>query len=119
MSLKYEPASEPLPSSLGSGGWWGRPQGRRKRGGLESKAHKLVYHSTLGLRAIKKKKKKKEAVVGGGDQKEEERDDEFGPLFLHGPVQEIVDRWIHPSRPLQPQTILVNCRRPLQTRPNG
>jgi len=29
------------------------------RGGLVFKAHRLVYHSTLGLRVIKKKKKKK------------------------------------------------------------
>jgi len=27
------------------------------RGGLVFKAHRLVYHSTLGLRVIKKKKK--------------------------------------------------------------
>ena len=27
------------------------------RGGLVCKAHRLLYHSTLGLRAIKKKKK--------------------------------------------------------------
>ena len=30
---------------------------QRFRGGLVVKAHRLVYHSTLGLRAIKKKKK--------------------------------------------------------------
>ena len=29
------------------------------RDGLVFKAHRLVYHSTLGLRVIKKKKKKK------------------------------------------------------------
>ena len=29
----------------------------RCRGGLVFKAHRLVYHSTLGLRVIKKKKK--------------------------------------------------------------
>ena len=29
----------------------------RFRGGLVSKAHRLLYHSTLGLRVIKKKKK--------------------------------------------------------------
>ena len=28
------------------------------RGGLVFKAHRLLYHSTLGLRVIKKKKKK-------------------------------------------------------------
>jgi len=32
---------------------------QRFRGGLVFKAHRLVYHSTLGLRVIKKKKKKK------------------------------------------------------------
>ena len=32
---------------------------QRFRGGLVCKAHGLVYHSTLGLRVIKKKKKKK------------------------------------------------------------
>ena len=32
---------------------------KRFRGGLVFKAHRLVYHSTLGLRAIKKKRKKK------------------------------------------------------------
>ena len=31
------------------------------RGGLVSKAHRFVYHSTLGSRSIKKKKKKKES----------------------------------------------------------
>jgi len=30
----------------------------RFRGGLALKAHRLLYHSTLGLRVIKKKKKK-------------------------------------------------------------
>jgi len=33
--------------------------GKRFRGGLVVKAHRLVYHSNLGLRVIKKKKKKK------------------------------------------------------------
>ena len=32
-------------------------KGSRFRGGLVFKAHKLVYHSTLGSRVIKKKKK--------------------------------------------------------------
>ena len=32
---------------------------KRFRGGLVFKAHRLVYHSTLGLRVITKKKKKK------------------------------------------------------------
>jgi len=33
---------------------------QRFRGGLVCKAHRLLYHSTLGLRVIKKKKKKVE-----------------------------------------------------------
>ena len=32
---------------------------KRFRGALVSKAHELLYHSTLGSRVIKKKKKKK------------------------------------------------------------
>jgi len=32
---------------------------KRFRGGLVFKAHRLVYHSTLGWRVIKQKKKKK------------------------------------------------------------
>ena len=34
---------------------------KRFRGGLVFKAHRLVYHSTLGLRVIKKKEEGKEA----------------------------------------------------------
>ena len=37
---------------------------KRSRGGLVFKAHFFVYHSTLGLRVIKKKKKEREE----GDQ---------------------------------------------------
>jgi len=36
---------------------------KRFRGGLVFKAHRLLYHSTLGLRVIKKKKKKKEQLT--------------------------------------------------------
>ena len=36
---------------------------KRFRGGLVFKAHRLVYHSTLGLRVTKKKKKKKKGVT--------------------------------------------------------
>jgi len=32
---------------------------RVSQGGLDLKAHRLLYHSTLGLRVIKQKKKKK------------------------------------------------------------
>ena len=35
---------------------------QRFRGGLVFKAHRLLYHSTLGLRVIKKKKKKKKHI---------------------------------------------------------
>jgi len=34
------------------------------RGGLVVKAHRLLYHSTLGLRLIKKKKKKGGRTLG-------------------------------------------------------
>jgi len=34
---------------------------KRFRGGLVFKAHRLLYHSTLGLREIKKKKKKRDS----------------------------------------------------------
>ena len=37
----------------------------RFRGELVFKAHRLLYHSTLGLRVIKEKKKDLEEVVGG------------------------------------------------------
>jgi len=36
---------------------------QRFRGGLVLKVHRLVYHSTLGLRVKKKKKKKKKVKV--------------------------------------------------------
>ena len=36
---------------------------QRFRGGLVAKAHRLVYHSTLGLRVIIKKKKRREHVT--------------------------------------------------------
>jgi len=36
-----------------------RGGGQRFRGGLVFKAHRLSYHSTLGLRVIKKKKKRR------------------------------------------------------------
>ena len=38
------------------------------RGGLVFKVHRLVYHSTLGLRVIKKKKKKKTAETTPREQ---------------------------------------------------
>jgi len=37
---------------------------KRFRGGLVFEAQRLVYHSTLGWRVIKKKKKKTAARVG-------------------------------------------------------
>jgi len=39
------------------GQWLQRRNVQRFRGGLVFKAHRLLYHSTLGLRVIKKKKK--------------------------------------------------------------
>jgi len=36
---------------------WGKFTVQRFRGGLVFKAHRVLYHSTLGLRVIKKKKK--------------------------------------------------------------
>jgi len=36
---------------------------KRFRGGLVFKAHRLVYHSTLGLRVIKKKEKRLREVA--------------------------------------------------------
>ena len=47
--------------------WWLSSSGlpvKRFRGGLVFKAHRLVYHSTLGSRVIKKKKRR---VTGGCD----------------------------------------------------
>jgi len=38
---------------------------KRFRGGLVLKAHRLLYHSTLGLRVIKKKKSRVEGVGCG------------------------------------------------------
>jgi len=39
---------------------------QRFRGGLVFKAHRLLYHSTLGLRVIKMKKKIWYRVLGSG-----------------------------------------------------
>ena len=39
---------------------------QRFRGGLVFKAHRLLYHSTLGLRVIKKKKKSDDDETGRG-----------------------------------------------------
>ena len=44
----------------------GREARVRFRGGLAFKAHRPLYHSTLGLRVIKKKKKYSAAKAGGG-----------------------------------------------------
>jgi len=64
--LSLGPYSRPMPRAL----WWswggGEPSQswaslggnvKRFQGGLVLKAHRLVYHSTLGLRVMKKKKK--------------------------------------------------------------
>ena len=48
---------------VASGGQW---MGQvRFRGGLVFKAHRLLYHSTLGSRVIKKKKKRREGSGWG------------------------------------------------------
>jgi len=56
MSLKYEPSSEPLCLLLGMF----QPLFHREyyySGYTLFKAHRLVYHSTLGLRVIKKRRR--------------------------------------------------------------
>ena len=64
MSLSYEPASEPhdLERMSVKGSGLGNEQllrtdVKRFRGGLVLKAHRPLFHSTLGLRVIKKKKR--------------------------------------------------------------
>jgi len=44
---------------------------KRFRAGLVFKAHRLVYHSTLGWRVIKKKKKNRIEAFGADEQSEE------------------------------------------------
>ena len=39
----------------------------RFRGGLVSKAHRLLYHSTLGLRVMKKKKEEGRLALAAGE----------------------------------------------------
>jgi len=41
---------------------------QRFRGGLVFKAHRLLYHSTLGLRVIKKKKSRRKLVARRGPE---------------------------------------------------
>jgi len=60
--------------TLGNSGilhtWWAALKRTRNvqrfRGGLVFKAHRLLYHSTLGLRILKKKKKNSERFKGQG-----------------------------------------------------
>jgi len=54
MSLKFEPFSKPLHISVSA--WEDGTGGnvKRFRGGLVFKAHRRVYHSTLGVRVIQK-----------------------------------------------------------------
>ena len=52
---------------------------KRFRGGLVFKAHRFVYHSTLGSRVIKKKKKDRGGV--GIEHGVEERDAGFRVYF--------------------------------------
>ena len=49
-----------VPLYLGGGPARGEP------GGLVFKAHRLLYHSTLGLRVIKKREKIWDSDLGGG-----------------------------------------------------
>jgi len=49
---------------------------KRSRGGLVFKAHRLLYHSTLGLRVIKKKKRV--------ENREEERPSRFSEARFSG-----------------------------------
>ena len=44
---------------------------KRFRGGLVFKAHRLLYHSTLGLSVIKKKKTVGPVVIVGVDRPDE------------------------------------------------
>ena len=46
-------------ANLGLSGVEGEVNVQRFRGGLVFKAHRLLYHSTLGLRVIKMKKKER------------------------------------------------------------
>jgi len=60
---------------------------KRFRGGIVFKAHRLLYHSILGLRAIQKKKKKKRAArrrcpgVGGAVERIWHRQDSYGQIM--------------------------------------
>jgi len=68
MSLKYEPVSEPetrnVPHQHHNHGFRvsspPNPQ-TRFRGGLVAKAHRRLYHSTLGLRVIKRERERRES----------------------------------------------------------
>jgi len=52
---------------------------KRFRGGLVFEAHRLLYHSTLGLRAIKKRKKYDQAA-GGVDKEAGRSLDRLAPV---------------------------------------
>jgi len=53
---------------------------QRFRGGLVFKAHRLLYHSALGLRVIKKKKKFRVCRVGvqGSENGGQDRENLYG-----------------------------------------
>ena len=55
---------------------------KRFRGGLVFKDHILVYHSTLGLRVIKKKKKKVGVDLGVASLPREKRRSSIGPSSM-------------------------------------
>ena len=56
MSLKHEPASEPLHRG-GSSAHHSLRNVKRFQGGLVFKAHRLVYQSTLSLRVIRERER--------------------------------------------------------------
>ena len=72
MGLTHEPSSEPHLGHVEAV--------QRFRGGLVFKAHRLLYHSTLGSRVIKKKKDLGHFV--DGDVGDVDRVAELGILLL-------------------------------------
>jgi len=70
--------------------WWRvavvviRRNVKRFRGGLVFEAHRLLYHSTLGLRVMKKKKKKKEGGGGWGPAESKNNHSSGGELSSGG-----------------------------------
>ena len=65
------PGNPPLPSDKGTTS----QNVQQFRGGLAFKAHRLLYHSALGLRVIKKKKNKKTEQLLKNKKKEQQIED--------------------------------------------